>query len=125
LRDGNKRDITVALGERPTTTAQSNQPKGRQQAQEAIGIAVQNLTKDLADRFGYALGEGVIVTSVAPGSPAANAGIQPGDLIQSVNREPVDTADDFEKTVAATDGNKVLFLVKRGQYSQFVVVESD
>jgi serine protease Do len=123
LRDGNTREITVTLGERPMMTAKGNLPKEQQQLQEAMGIEVQDLTKDLADRFGYALGEGVIVTRVASGSPAANAGIQPGDLIQSVNRKTVNTANDFEKAIAATKGNKVLLLVKRGQYSQFIVVE--
>jgi len=123
LRDGKTRDITVTLGERPTMTAKGNLPKEQQQLQEAMGIEVQDLTKDLADRFGYALGEGVIVTRVASGSPAANAGIQPGDLIQSVNRKTVNTANDFEKAIAASKGNKLLLLVKRGQYSQFIVVD--
>jgi len=123
MRDGKTREIAVTLAERPMTMAQSNQPEGRQQSQETLGIEVQTVTKDLAERFGYALGDGVIVTRVASGSPAANAGIQPGDLIQSVNREPVNTANEFEKAIAATKGNKVLLLVKRGQYSQFIVVE--
>jgi serine protease Do len=122
-RDGKTTEITVTLAERPTEVAQGNQPRGQQQSQEALGIEVQNLTKDLAERFGYALGEGVIVTRVAPGSPSANAGIQPGDLIQSVNRESVSTADEFEKAVKHTKDNKILLLIKRGEYSQFIVVQ--
>jgi len=122
-RDGKTTEITVTLAERPTDVAQGNQPKGRQQSQEALGIEVQSLTKDLAERFGYALGQGVIVTRVVPGSPAADAGIQPGDLIQSVNRESVSSADEFEKAVTRTKDNKVLLLIKRGEYSQFVVVQ--
>jgi len=122
-RDGKTTEITVTLAERPTEVAQGNQPKGRQQSQEALGIEVQSLTKDLAERFGYALGQGVIVTRVVPGSPAADAGIQPGDLIQSVNRESVSSADEFEKAVTRTKDNKVLLLIKRGEYSQFVVVQ--
>ena len=122
-RDGKTTDITVTLGERPMQVAQGNQPKERQQSQAALGIQVQSLTKDLAQRFGYTIGEGVIVTRVAPGSPAANVGIQPGDLIQSVNRESVSSPDEFEKAINRTNDNKVLLLIKRGQSSQFVIVQ--
>lgn len=123
LRDGDTREITITLAERPTEVAQGNQSKERQQTQKALGIEVQDLTKDLAERFGYSLGEGVIVTNVAPGSPAADAGIQPGDLIQSVNRQSVNSAEDFGKAVNSTKGNKVLLLIRRGKYSRFVVIE--
>ena len=126
LRDGHTRDITVTLGERPTEFAKGgNQAKEQQQSQAALGIEVQTLTKDLAERFGYALGEGVIVTRVNPGSPAADVGIQPGDLIQGVNRQSVSSAEEFEKAVKLTKNNKVLLLIKRGDYSQFVVVQFD
>jgi serine protease Do len=84
---------------------------------------VQNLTKDLADRFGYTMGEGVIVTRVVQGSPAAQAGIQPGDLIQRVDRQSVNSVDEFERAVTRAKGNKILMLIRRGQYSQFVIVQ--
>jgi serine protease Do len=64
----------------------------------------------------------VIVTGVVPGSPAAEAGIQPGDLIQSVNRQSVKSADEFERAVKGTRGDKVLLLVKRDEFSRFVIV---
>ena len=122
-RDGKTTEITVTLAERPTEVAQGNQPKGQQQSQEALGIEVQSLTKDLAERFGYALGEGVIVASVVPGSPADQAGIQPGDLIQSVNQVSVTSVEEFDQAVQKSmKSKKVLFLVRRGQYSQFAVV---
>jgi len=124
LRDGKTQEITVTLGERPTEFAKGgNQAKEQQQSQEALGIEVQTLTKDLAERFGYSLGEGVIVTRVNPGSPAANVDIQPGDLIQGVNRKSVSSVEEFEKAVKLTKNNKVLLLIKRGEYSQFVIVE--
>jgi serine protease Do len=124
-RGGKTLDVTVTLGERPTEVAKGNQPTARPQSQQTMGIQVQNLTKDLADRFGYTLGEGVIVTRVIQGGPAAQAGIQPGDLIQSVNRQSVSNVDGFEQAVsrARTKGNKILLLIKRGEYSQFVIVQ--
>jgi len=65
----------------------------------------------------------VIVASVVSGSPAAQAGIQPGDLIQSVNQVSVTSVEEFDQAMRKSMKNKkVLFLVKREQYSQFVVV---
>lgn len=123
LRDGKNREIDVTLAERPKEIAQSDRSKSQQNSQEALGVAVQNVTKDLAEQFGYPLGEGVIVTGVVPGSPAAEAGIQTGDLIKSINRQTVNSVDDFEKSVNKAKGNKILLLIRRGEYSQFIVVE--
>ena len=122
LRNGENRNITVTLAERPSEVAQNTQPRSRRQSREALGIDVQNVTRDIAEQFGYPIGEGVIVSSVVPGSPAAEAGIQPGDLIKGVNRQSVNSVDDFEKAVSRIKGNKILLLIGRGGYSQFVVV---
>jgi serine protease Do len=122
-RGGKTSEVTVTLGERPPEVAQGNQPTVQPQSQQTMGIQVQNLTKDLADRFGYTLGEGVIVTRVVQGGPAAEAGIKPGDLIQSVNRQSVSSVDEFEQAVSRAKGNKILLLIKHGEYSQFVIVQ--
>lgn len=124
LRDGKTINITVTLSQRASDIAQSKQPSVPQQSEEKLGIEVQNLTKDIAQQFGYSLGEGVIVARVVPGGAAAQAGIQPGDLIQSVNQESVSTVNDFNKAMQRSIQNKkVLLLVRRGQISQFVVVK--
>jgi serine protease Do len=124
LRDGKTINITATLSQRTSETAQSKQPAVPQQSQETLGIEVQNLTKEIAQQFGYSLGEGVIVSRVMPGGAAAQAGIQPGDLIMSVNQQTVSTVDDFDKAMQRSMQNKkVLFLVRRGQISQFVVVK--
>ncbi len=121
-RDGKSKDIAVTLGERPSTAVAKEQPN--QESTEVLGIEVQDLTKELAEQFGYQLGEGVIVSAVAPGGPAAEEGIEAGDLIASVDRKSVSSVDEFKSAVtkARTNG-KALFLVKRGEVSQFVVVK--
>ena len=73
-------------------TGPGQQPRRRRSSRplkrpkQALGVEVQNLTRSLAQRFGYQPGEGVIVTAVTPEGPADTAGIRPGDLIVSVNR---------------------------------------
>jgi serine protease Do len=120
-REGRLMKVTVTLGERPSMTAQKGQPA--EEPEQTLGLEVQNLTKELADQFGYRLGEGVIVAGVAPGSPAAEKGIQQGDLIVSVNRQNVASVEEFSAAVRQSrKTGKVLLLVKHGDVSQFVVL---
>jgi len=122
LRDGKSEDITATLGERPSEVAMKSTPT--QESKESLGMEVQNVTKDLAEQFGYRLGEGVIVSGVVPGGPAADEGIEAGDLITSVDRQSVSSVSEFTAAVKQAKKNgKVLLLVKRGEVSQFVVVK--
>jgi serine protease Do len=121
LRDNKSMELTITLGERPTTAAQTETASA--EPQQSLGITVQNLTKDLAEQFKYPMGEGVIVSQVTPTGPAAEAGIQAGDLILSVNGQKVNSVREFADAVRqAKAKGKVLFLLKRGEGSQFVVV---
>jgi serine protease Do len=127
-RDGRTFERNVTLGERPAEPGQAQhqpQPQQRtpQEARRGLGLEVQNLTRSLAQRFGYQPGEGVIVTAVTPEGPAQTAGIRPGDLIISVNRQPTPSVDRFATAVrGARKSGQVLLLIKRGTASRFVVV---
>jgi serine protease Do len=66
---------------------------------------------------------GVVVTRVEPGSPAAEAGIQTGDIIREINRKPVKNVDELvQKLESAKDQNNILLLVQRGQNNMFAAV---
>jgi S1-C subfamily serine protease len=63
------------------------------------------------------------VTQVEPGSPAAEARIRAGDVIQQVNRKPVMNVEDFvQKVEKTTEKDTVLLLIQRGQNSLFAAV---
>jgi serine protease Do len=87
-------------------------------------MTVRELTQEEAEKLGLEKAEGVIVTAIADGTPAAESEIRPGDLILEINREPIGDMADFNK---ATDGIKkgdmVLFLIKRGPYTHFFTLE--
>jgi serine protease Do len=122
-REGETQKITVTLGERPSEVAKTTpQPKPVPRSKKSLGVDVQNVTSNIARQLNYPVGEGVIVTGVAPASPANYAGIQPGDVIESVNGQKVNSVDEFENAMNKVKGNKVLLLVRHGEYSQFVVV---
>ncbi|MHC4457413.1 MAG: Do family serine endopeptidase [Planctomycetota bacterium] len=109
LRDGRRKTLTATLGER---SSKGQIARGGQETQEKLGLVVQNLTDDLAERLGYEGLTGVVVTDVEPGSIAQLAGITPGTLIMEVNRKPVKNTKDFNEAMEeAVKGGDVLMLI--------------
>ena len=67
-----------------------------------LGVIIQDLNRDLARQFDFDADKGVLVSDVIPGSPAASAGIQAGDIIISVNGTAVDKVRTLRNTIADT-----------------------
>jgi len=117
-RSGKALDRQVKVSEMEENVTVNKSP-----AQKPLGITVQNLTPDVARRLRLKAETGVVVTRVESGSPAANAGIQTGDVIREVNRKAVKDADDLvQKIDQARDQNSILLLVQRGQNSMFAAI---
>jgi serine protease Do len=90
---------------------------------KSLGIAVQDLTPEIAQGLGLKQATGVVVTRVEPGSPAAEAGLQTGDVIREVNRKPVKKADDFVQKLEKAQGRgTVLLSIQRGENHLFAAV---
>ena len=62
-----------------------------------FGMQIQNLTEQQADRLGIKQKSGVQVMSVEPGSFSDDIGLLPGDVIVSINRQPVNSTEDIAK----------------------------
>jgi len=123
LRDGKAETIKVTLGEQPASMAGPG-GGGRQTPSEGTlrGIAVQDLTPSIRDQLGlHPNVRGVVISDLDPDSPAAAAGLQPGDVIQSINREPVNSVADFNRLAGRASGD-VLLRVNRQGNSAFVAV---
>ena len=79
-----------------------------------IGAGIQTVTSDLAASMGLKDVRGVVVTSVTPGQPAANAGLQTGDVILKLNGKDVDDANTLRNAVAGTQpGTEVTLTISR------------
>ncbi len=120
LREDKHKKITVTIEEKPggVTVAMS-----KHEILKQLGLVVQELTSDLAQQFGYREGQGVLVAEVEPGSLAAGAGIQAGQLIEEVNRIKVRTVDEFLKALSKSRKTKtVLFKVRDGDISRYVAL---
>lgn len=88
-----------------------------------IGIAVQDITHEMAQALGLRNRVGVVVAQVEQGSPAADAGIRQGDVIREVNRIQVTNVEDFLQKIEQTkSGSSILLLIQRGKNSLFVTV---
>jgi serine protease Do len=123
LRNGEKKTLTVTLGEKPTTQPKIQPMPEESNVLKGLGIDVQDLTQDLADRFGYKGLSGVIVTQVESGSPADEKGIQAGMLIMEVNRKPVTNVREFRNAIREASHEKsVLLLVNDSGHSFYVVL---
>ncbi len=124
LRENKQKRITVVLGERPERRPAVASSVSEPEPATKLGVEVQDLTEDLAQRFGYKGQSGVIVSQVTPGSVAAENGITPGTLIMEVNRKAVANTRDFQNKInEAAKGESVLLLVNIQGHSRYVVLK--
>jgi len=119
LRNGKMITCKVKAGEmEEKDVAMQDAPR------ESLGLTVQDITPDIAQELGLGKAAGVVVAGVEPGSPASDAGIQPGDVIRGVNQKPVKDADDFAAKIgSARKQENILLLIKRGKNNLFAALE--
>ena len=138
IREGQRRTVNVAIAERPTEEElarlnnlepdepavadagkDETQSTSQRSTQSSLGVSVQTLTPDLARRMQIADAtvRGVVVASVDPNSDAGQKGLQPGDIIMSINQTVTPTPEAAATALDAarrSGRNTVLLLVRRG-----------
>lgn len=120
FRDGKSKKLTLTVAAYPDQDEETGgSAKEAVSSVEKLGFEVQELTQDLAQRFDYEAGLGVIISEVYPGSKAEEAGLRPGMLILEVNRSAVNSVKQFEQAVKKGKGESVLLRVKTEQGSFF------
>lgn len=112
LRNGKEKTFKIQIAKR-TDDKEMAASQGATE-ETALGMTVTPLTPQLASQFGLPEGEGVVVTEVAPGSPADEAEIREGDLILEINHQSVKTLKDYNKYMDKVEkGETVSLLVRR------------
>jgi serine protease Do len=125
LRDGQPMTLKITLGERPANLSAHVGVGGGVQEGALRGIEVANLSAALRDQAGIPANvNGVIITQVDPNSPAAQFGLQEGDVIESINRQPVRNVADFNKLATDAKGQTLLRINRQGN-GVFVVITPD
>ena len=120
-RDGNPMSVKVTLGERPSNLTARGSQRGPSEG-TLRGITVQNLTPDWRDQLGLPPSlRGVVITEVDPNSPGGQQGLRQGVVIQSINRQAVNSVADFSRLAAAAKGEVLLRIYYNGA-GQFIVI---
>ena len=129
IRDGQKKNIDVIIGEQPSDlsrAARGSRGRGHGSLFEKMGMSLQDLTPELAEQFGYTRGQGVLIAEVTPDSPAARVGMQPGQLIEEVNKVRVHNLVELKKALKqARNPKQILLRVRAGEFSQYVVLRTE
>jgi serine protease Do len=119
VRNGKKQESAVTVTDRAklfSARLGEEDESGEPAAPKAskLGLTVRAVTNEMADRLDIAAGKGVIVQDVKPGAFADDVGLARGDVILEINKQPVNSEDDFNH-VAATlkSGQDVVFLVRQ------------
>lgn len=127
LRNGNAQTVNVTLGEFQPKTEVAATDKGSSNSEPLngkLGLSLEPLTPQIAQRFNLKDSpNGLVVTNVQAGSAADEAGIEPGDVILQINRQPVKTVDEIKAATTKTKANSALFLINRGGQNLFISVE--
>jgi serine protease Do len=125
VRDGKERTFDVKLAPRPDETeATPPQKEGNADSEKGdlLGLTVKDLTPQLARRAQVdANTKGAVITDVASDSAASEAGLEPGDVVLEVNRQPVASAGDYKKvSKSLKKGDTALLRVRHGQQTAYV-----
>ncbi|MBI3456541.1 MAG: DegQ family serine endoprotease [Candidatus Rokubacteria bacterium] len=121
VRDGKTVTLTAKIVQLPESEAR---PAGESSGSPTLGLAVQSVTPEVAKEFGLSDRRGVLVRGVRDDSPAASAGLRPGDVIVEMDRHSIRSVEDMKRVMALHEkGKPVLFLVHRSDGSLYLAAQ--
>ncbi len=127
-RNNAEKTLSVEIGQMPTEdqVVAANEPSAEQANTPKLGVALAKLTPEARQQLNLPdSAEGVVVTDVQPGSPAADKGLQPGDVIVEADRQQVTDPKmvaDAVRAAAKRGDETILLLVKREGQDRFVAI---
>ena len=120
IRKGGKKAFQVKIGE----LKEERQAEVVTEAKPKLGMSVEEITPELAKNFGLTETTGLVVVQVEEGSPAAEAGLRPGDVILEIDQDPVENVRGFNRKLETYEkGDTILLLVKRQGATLFLTLK--
>jgi serine protease Do len=120
LRNGAERSLSITVGTMPAErkSASIEEPASGGK----IGVAVEDMSPQVAQEAGVPPSTGgVIIVDVQSDSPAAESGLQVGDIVQEVNRKAIETVSEFKSAISDSP-NTILLFINRGGHTLYTVV---
>ena len=118
-RNGKKDEAAVTVADRAKLFASrlGEEQEGGEPStpkQSKMGVTVRDLTPEMADRLNVPSGQGVVVQEVKPGSFADDIGLTRGDVVLEINKQKVNSVDDFDRVQSSLkSGQDVVCLVRQ------------
>jgi S1-C subfamily serine protease len=129
LRDGHAHTLTVAVADLPRDGRVAREDAESDQASShdsgtLNGVSVADLDSQARHEFDVPANvQGALVTNVDPATPAAAAGLQSGDVIEEINRQPVSNGDEAVKLTENPPTKKTLLRIWNQNGSHYLVVD--
>jgi len=124
LRNGQPQAVHATLEQRPAELAYTAAARKAPAEGPLRGLAVQNITPVIRKQLELPPDvHGVVVSNVDPGSPAAQY-LEPGDVILSINQQPVNSVSEFNKLATEAKGQTLLRVLHQGS-AAFVVIPDE
>lgn len=140
IRGGKRQTFTAVLGERPSEdrlaslggAAPGLDPEDDETTQnaskESLGLAVQDLTPEIARQLGLnSVPRGIVIGAVDPSSDAGGKGLRRGDIILSANQQPTLTAADLNRVTAeakrAGRANVLLYIQRGNNPARYIAIK--
>jgi serine protease Do len=125
LRGGTQQTFTVTLGE--LDDQQQAKAESGEASEKNWGMSVSALTPEIRQELQLKDGQkGIVVTEVEPDSPAHQAGLLRGDILEEVNRKAIESIQDFTTAISEIkEKESLLLLVRRNNFTSFFALRKE
>lgn len=131
FRQGKSIPVKISPSEWPEPPGPVTKPKAAPAAKPRaasveFGLTVKPLTPALASQLGSVATGGVVIATVEKNSPAARSGLRPGDIITSIDQQPISNRQQFQAAVDRADLEKgVLVNLFSGKTARFEILKAN
>jgi len=128
VRDGKPMQVELVVQEAPRERAKKSQAdsSSASTAHPLAGVVFDDVTPPLARQMDLSVNSGVVVTDIEEGSLAESSGLQPGDVVLEINRQPVKDFGSFQRIADPLKPNDLaLLLVLRQGNALYIPIQGE